>query len=91
MAMRFMTLGLLPRVPEFTLVELVRSIVYADSEATKNTWIRGLAESHITIAFGGSYPPQRVMLVQHGFAACDVDSFLFLCDLAPCAGMVSQA
>ena len=66
-------------------------IVYADSEATKNNWITGLAESHITIAFGGSYPPQRVMLVQHGFAACDVDSFLFLCDLAPCAGMVSQA
>ena len=35
---------LLPRVPEST---------YADSEATKNTWITGLAESHIAIALGG--------------------------------------
>ena len=33
--------------------ELVLIIVYADSEATKNNWITGLAESHITISFGG--------------------------------------
>ena len=53
-------------------------ILYADSGATKNTWITGLAELHIEIALGGvihSYPPQHVMLVQHGFAACDVDLF----------------
>ena len=33
--------------------ELVLIIVYADSEATKNNWITGLAESHIAIALGG--------------------------------------
>ena len=91
MAMRFMTLGLLPRVPESTLVgACVNYCVcrqWSNQEQLDHRF-GGIAHNNF---LWGSYPPQRVMLVQHGFAACDVDSFLFLCDLAPCAGMVSQA
>ena len=91
MAMRFMTLGLLPRVPESTLVgACVDYSVCRQWSNQKHLDHRfgGIAHSN---CLGGSYPPQHVMLVQHGFAACDVNLFLFLCDLAPCAGMVSQA
>ena len=53
MAMRFMTLGFFLEYQSPPGWELVLIILYADSEATKNTWITGLAESHIAIALGG--------------------------------------
>ena len=77
MAMRFMTLGLLPRVPESTLVgACVDYSVCRQWSNQKHLDHRfgGIAHSN---CLGGSYPPQHVMLVQHGFAACDVDLFYF--------------